>query len=42
MQVVDPPLDRTGSGDLESVAWYLAMAALRPSSASHDALSGFP
>jgi len=26
--VVDPPLDRTGSGDLESVAWYLAMAAL--------------
>jgi hypothetical protein len=35
IQIADPPLDRTGSGDLESVAWYLAMAGLRSSSASH-------
>jgi hypothetical protein len=38
----DPPLDRTGSGDLESVAWCLGMAGLRSSPVSHDALSGFP
>jgi hypothetical protein len=35
------PLGRTGSGDLESVACYLAMADLGPSRDSHEALSGF-
>jgi hypothetical protein len=42
IQIADPPLDRTGSGDLESVAWYLAMAGLRSSSASHERCPVFP
>ena len=28
IQIADPPLDRTGSGDLESVAGYLVVAVL--------------
>jgi hypothetical protein len=40
--VADPPLDRTGSGDLESVAWYLAMAGFRLPQQVLNVLSGFP
>src|SRR4029079_8870354 len=37
--VADPPLDRTGSGDLESVAWYLVMAGFR---LSRQVLTRYP
>jgi len=40
--IADPPLDRTGSGDLESVARYLVVDRLGPSLVCDDALSGFP
>jgi len=39
--MADPPLDRTGSGDLESVAGCLVAAVLGPTRVCNDALSGF-
>jgi hypothetical protein len=39
--MADPPLDRTGSGDLESVAGNL-WGDFRPPQGCGEALSGFP
>jgi hypothetical protein len=40
--VADPPPDRTGSGDLESVAWYLAMAGFWAAARASERAVRFP